>query len=130
MTVPSADAFSLVVNGGPSVVFSSLGGLNTTLYGPPTAKGGPNTLVSGPSVTLTRALADASLWQWQQLVTTGVPTARKDCVLTLLAPDGSTMAAFELPNAWVTQLRVTAAPTGTGMLETVVLTCDTIIRMH
>ncbi len=72
---------------------------------------------------------DETLEEWQRLLITGVPTARKDIAVGLYDQAGEPIAQFLYVNAWPSELTYVDAGDGSGrLLEVVTIVADHMER--
>lgn len=81
-------------------------------------------------VTLTRALtSDRKLWEWRQEVVVGkIAGARQKCTITMMGAEGKPVAAWELTNAWPSDLTEGMKDAGDTMTEQVVIAHEGVTR--
>ena len=130
--------FSLTIDGIEIGQFSELGGIvsEVELTEPPGdelfAKKLPGRR-KPPTVTLRRGKnKDMGIFAWHQSVVEGrLREVRKDCAVTMYAPDGTPTARYHLESAWPSKVEISALKAGgNGVLyETVTLTCEDIQRV-
>lgn len=90
-----------------------------------------------PTITLKRAMrtgaSTAWVWTWHQLVARGVPTARRDCMLSLYGPndppDRPAPTVYMLMNAFPSKVELAGAKSGASevIYQTLTVVCDDMI---
>jgi phage tail-like protein len=131
--------FQVEVEGRWSGTFSTCSGLgseNEVVEEKATDKGGQQITKKIPGrlrwhdVTLTRALtSDRKVWEWRQEVVVGkVAGARQKCTITMMGVDGKPVAAWELTNAWPTDLTEGVKEAGATVTEQVTIAHEGVTR--
>jgi hypothetical protein len=101
-----------------------LGNVHTKQFGRP----------QPPSITVKRALDSAGfaqLFAWHALARTNNPLGKVPATFTILAANGSPVAACTLENAWCARLEIDPAQAGAAgvVMMKVTIECDDIVML-